>query len=237
MVENERATGYASSRRSAPNRMPRHASKRTLRRGLLVAISGLDGSGKSTQSKALVATLEQHGVPAIRVWTSLPNSPALGVIAAPVRRPGAKRLVRSLRKRYGLVARAWTVVVAVANAEWHVRAIERHRFRGRTVVCDRYVLDSIVNLRYLYGVDRRFRLSGFLLRSLSPRASREFFLDVSPEVSTTRNDEYSLAQATIRAKLYRSAATHGRVTTLDGERPPDALAEEIARDVLSLLGR
>ena len=66
----------------------------TPRDGAVIAISGLDGAGKSTQAHALAATLHELGLDASVRWTRLGLSRVLTVLAAPV-----KLLLVPLRRR------------------------------------------------------------------------------------------------------------------------------------------
>jgi thymidylate kinase len=212
------------------------------RRGRVVAVSGLDGSGKSSQAQALVRTLERLGYDGVTVWTRLSYNPSLDVLASPVKallRHGRRERVdpaadpaKELRRRSALVSHAWALIVALANASSQRRATRPHLRQGRIVVCDRYSLDSAVHLRYRYGETRSFRLQALLVRLLSPRPVRAFFLEVPPETAFARKaEQYDLDQLARQARLYAEEHVRLGARRLDGERPQDELCAEIAEDV------
>jgi thymidylate kinase len=223
------------------------------RNGAVIAISGLDGSGKSTQVEALVDTLTKLGYPTVTVWTSLVAHPSLGRVAAPLRAlfghrrhpEGVEELwppagededrLTQIRESRPLLQLAWVTFVATTNAWWQTRAVRPHLLRGRIVICDRYTLDSIVHLRYRYGEQRRYRVQRAIIRMLSPRPLRAYLLDVPPDTARARRREYTLAQNELRARLYREEYVGLDVKRLDGERAKDDLAREIALEVWSEL--
>lgn len=219
--------------------------------GALIALSGLDGSGKSTQAEGLVRSLSTLGYPTVAVWTTLGGNRMLDRLAAPVRvllgpsaqqegseRPPAgedeDRLTR-LRERWPWLHAAWVNFVAAMNAWWHVRATRPHLIRGRIVVCDRYVLDSIVQMRYRYGASRHYRMQLGLIRLLSPKPLRAYLLEVSPDTVHTRNGEYTHSQIELRAHLYREEYARLGVIRLDGERSREELCAQLALEVWGAL--
>lgn len=223
------------------------------RRGAVIAISGLDGSGKSTQAQGLEQALSALGYPVVRIWTSLSAHPSLARVAAPVRavlryrrassgdgqqRPAAgedsDRLTH-LREGNPLLQRMWVCFVAAMNAWWVWRAVRPHLLRGRIVICDRYTLDSIVHLRYRYGAERRYRAHLGLIRLLSPTPLRAYLLDIPPESAYARNQEYSPQQTALRARLYREEHDGLGVRRLDGERPREDLCRQLALEVWTAL--
>jgi thymidylate kinase len=224
-------------------------------RGHVVALSGLDGAGKSTQARRLAAALEQLGFEPVVIWTPLASNPGLRVIAAP-----ARWLLTRL-ERHGLggglgrrsaeggslvavpdagqggsatvfVRLAWATLVALANAASQARRAAPHLARGRVVIFDRYVLDSAVHLRYLYGAHHSFRVQEGLVRLLSPRPLRAFFLDAAPATVAARKPlQYAPAQLEAQIELYRANAARLGVTRLDGERSVDDLAQAMVREI------
>jgi thymidylate kinase len=223
----------------------------------VVALSGIDGSGKSSQVEALKTTLERLGFGVETVWTRITINPSLAVIAAPVKKllraptrpassgpvsraPGfgteAADPARALRLRRPLVNQTWLMVVAVVNALAQWRAVTPHLLRGRIVICDRYTLDSAAHLRYKYGPERSFRAQARVVKWISPRPVRSFLLDVPGEVAHARKPEkYTADELEVMARLYREEAEWLRVQRLDGIRPPDQLSAEIAASVWEAL--
>lgn len=226
------------------------------RLGAVVALSGLDGAGKSTQAELLVDTLDRLGHDAVAVWTRLAAegwvwelrhrvARIIGLLvrlrrrgaARPEVRPGSGRPdeITALRQSSPALTQAWATFVALANVYAHQRAVARHVGRGRIVVCDRWVLDSIVHLRARFGEERAWRPQALLIRLLSPRPVRAFLLDIPAEVAQTRKQEDELDWLARLERLYHEEQPRLGARRLDGMRPPDELAAEIARDVWEAL--
>jgi thymidylate kinase len=249
------------------------------RRAFIVALSGLDGAGKSTQALALRDALDRLGYPAEVRWSSLVSYPGfltelrkvvnwmLGALErlrpASSQSPGERAdepvtsqpisddplLTRSrrppdaaklLRVRSPLVAFLWTSMVALRNGVEHRRLTRPNLRRGGVVICDRYLLDSSVALRYTYGEEKRFGFQSALVRLVSPAADRAFLLAVSPETASRRKADYELEQNILRAKLYDEEAARLDVRRVDGERPEGEVLSEIVGEVwrsLNIRGR
>ena len=223
-------------------------------RGRIVALSGLDGSGKSTQVEALRAALVRLGFDVAVEWTRLEastlRSGVFRLLAAPTsallrltgRLPsepegGATREAeavaqRRLRERSWLLTQLWVALVTLLHIGAQRRAVAGHLRAGRVVLCDRYTLDVITDLRFHYGSGRRFRLQASLIRLLSQRPLRGYLLDVSAEAALERTTEdWTLEQLTELAGLFREHYAGMGFQRLDGERPAGDLCRDIACDV------
>jgi len=215
-----------------------------------VALSGPDGSGKSTAAVALRDALAHAGVPATVVWTKFGGTTWTADLAG--RLKGALRLGRPvgpaprtypsgarddavdagtlIRRRSPVITWAWTLVLVIDNVRAHRRAV-RHAGTA-VVVCDRWVLDSVASLRHKYG-DRPYRVHVLLLCRLSPRPSAAWYLDVTASVALARKPEqFDLAQLDALIGCYRTAAAALGVDRLDGTTPPGALTETMVETVL-----
>jgi thymidylate kinase len=224
----------------------------------LISLSGLDGSGKSTQVLALQATLARLGIDSEVEWTRLEwttlweGAAPLDRIGRPVKRVlellTGSRTDETLKARYGeppprtaaveirersrAISHGWVLILAVVHGLSQRRAVETRLLRGEVVICDRYTLDSAVHLRRRYGADRRFRAQILLMHLLSPRPVRAYFIDVPGVVARARkSDHFDQAELDAQAAAYREEHRGLSVRRLDGERPPESLCEEIAEDV------
>jgi thymidylate kinase len=224
------------------------------RRPRVVALSGIDGSGKSSQAELLRDALERLGYEAAVEWSpfgqdawldrlAIPVKKLLGRSgryspAAPERETGLERTTgTALREDNALVNYVWSAVVTFANELSQLRTIVRHGRHGRIVVYDRYALDSTVQLRFRYGSTGRFGLQRALIRLLAPKPIASFYLDIPPETSLGRKDDrWTLADLETQAHFYREEYERAGVVRLDGLRPREELAAEIAETVWRALG-
>jgi thymidylate kinase len=224
------------------------------RLGVLVALSGIDGSGKSSHAHWLAQTLEQLGYRTAVEWVPLASNRALELVGGPLKRlvclclgarppvgaptaagdrgPSAASAGELLRARSALATELWASYVALLNALAHLRRAVPHLLAGRIVIFDRYVLDSLVHLHLFYGEQRAFRLQRLAIKTLSPRAAHAFWLDVSAPTSLQRKDDgWTSGELQRKVRLYRREYALVGVTRLDGERSPEALCAQIAQAV------
>ena len=247
LAATERAVAADAGRLHAAAEWVRSRRRRS---GTVIALSGLDGAGKSSQAAALRETLERLGFDVETAWTRINWDDLIWRIGTPLKRAAAipfrllpKRNsevseaevhadpVKQMRERSGLLTHAWLMVIAFANA-WSQRRLTRdHLRRGAVVICDRYTLDSIVALRYEYGKGRRFRLQRALIGAISPTPRRAYFLDVSPETAFARKGEWGVEWLAGHRELYLHEAHSMGVRVLDGEQPRETVCEQIAADV------
>jgi thymidylate kinase len=248
-----------NERSAVPGPYPLIASLRSLRAAGsrrsgagtgVVALSGLDGSGKTSQAEALRDTLRDLGVDAVVVWAKLARNPSLDLLARPMkslfsrvptirsasgagdRKQPARDIGKELRRASPGLTQLWSTVVAVANGLTQRRTTRYHLSRGRIVIRDRYTLDSIVRLRYRYGENRRFGFQAWLIKLISPKPLLAYFLDVPADVALTRKaEQYDLDQLRRQAELYRQEHTALGIKRLTGDRPKHELCELIAREV------
>lgn len=244
----------------SPLPAPRSRGRRG--KGHLVALSGLDGAGKSAQAWGLIEALERTGHAAAVEHVPLGSNRVLwtvggfaqrfvrttgrfGLFTEAARRPesGASILGDPAHPApgggalLGVLTQAWATFVALANAWTQWRTASRHILAGRIVIHDRYTLDSIVRLRTLYGETRSFRFQSWLIHGLSPKPLCSFLLDVSPDTALARKqDRWTLDQLRGQASLYRTEQKRLGIMRIDGERPREEICAEIAAEVWRRLG-
>lgn len=214
-------------------------------RGRLVALSGLDGSGKSSAGLALAAEFERQGQPAIVVWTrigaDLRALHRLANLVRPVlgRERGASSAIdpssavaaRTARlsesaPRASLVGSVWPILVALSHVRG-CRRLLRARRSGTHVVCDRWLADALIDLHLRYG---RQPLAEWVLRVALPRPDLALLLEVTPAVAALRKPGDQDAETLARMReLYDERATALGLTRIDADRPAAAVCAAVVR--------
>jgi thymidylate kinase len=223
------------------------------RRPMVVALSGLDGAGKSSHAVWLHDALEALDVPAAVVWTPLGQNTTLELIGRPVKKllsmlrfgPTRRLAERSASgsvfsnpssggessEPHSRVTALWATFVATLNVLAQRRALARHALNARVVIYDRHALDSVVRMRFLYGEAGNSRLQRRLIRLAAPRPRVAYYLEVSPETAHARKQDWTLDQLRVQAQLYDEESNAFGVRRLDAEGPRHELCAEIASEV------
>lgn len=143
--------------------------------GRFIVLEGIDGSGTTTQGRALVACLEEAGIAARFTWE--PSSGPVGC------------MLRQLLTGSAEVSRDWDCMALLFAADRldHVsRDIRPALAQGITVVCDRYDLSS---LAYQSATASTESAAMPWIRTLNQRALRPdltLVLDVDPDLAEAR---------------------------------------------------
>ncbi len=99
---------------------------------------------------------------------------------------------------------------------------------GRTVICDRYVLDLLVEAMADLHDDASSRRVGSRLLGLLPRPDEAFLVMVDAEVAFKRKpDMPSISHFIKRVRLYSELGKTMGVKVLNGSSPPDTIHREI----------
>lgn len=188
-------------------------SSASTHRGLIVALVGVDGSGKSTIVRELVSALRPaevvplymgqaiasggHVLPTTALMrlarARLRSAPSRPAVAGPSRRPTQTATGRRPR-RYSRLRSTVAMANRLLEAWWRGRVAARHRRRGRVVVYDRYLpLEAIVALadRARREVHHLDRAEHRITRRLVPAPDMVVHLDLPGELAVMRKGESS----------------------------------------------
>ena len=208
----------AAAKMAVPRRLPRG--------GALICLLGPDGSGRWTQAAALAETLRAQGLDAVHTPARWDPHPLLARRLS----SGGRSTLTSCRTR------AWKSLVLLDHARQTLPKVGIPLLMGRTVVADRYVYDTLVDLSLALGCAPDDLLSDFLLR-LFPRPDLVILLDLSPKTCAARKGDETLegALAERRAQYLRLGGTLG-TDPVDAELSPTQVHAEIRRRVWKRLG-
>ena len=184
--------------------------------GVLIAFEGLDQSGKETQA----ARLRERFAAAGRVVRAL---------SFPDYDTPIGREIRAALDGHRDFAPDTLQLLYIANRHEYRESIEAWLAAGDVVVCDRYRASSIA-----YGGAQG--LDAAWLRDTQrhlPEPSMVFLLDIAPEEAVRRKAhgrdkfERDLPLLSRVRESYRGQAAAEGWEVIDGERPKDAIADDI----------
>lgn len=189
---------------------------------MFVTFEGVDGSGKTTQAERLADSLRAESREVVST-----------------REPGGTPLGEEVRRLLleGVEMSPWAeaALFAAARAELVDRVIAPALEAGWDVVCDRYVDSSLAyqGIARGLGVGPVLELNLHAIQGRMP--DRTVLVLVDPEVAARRSkqtDRIEREGSDFQRKVdeaYRALATMfpDRITTVDGNRPPDQIADEI----------
>jgi len=189
------------------------------KRGKLIVLEGIDGSGKSTQARKLVRWLKKHGYKAI--YTKEPTDGLIG-------RQIKEKLRSEARPKHD-----WLQVMFASDRAHHTEEITRYLKKGFYVVCDRYVLSGLA-----YGAMKmqQAKLKKINKGIIQPDVT--VLLKVNPLIAVKR-----MAKEKRRLELYKSpdmlrkvqvmyvelAKKNKKIYTVDGNREKIDVHEDIRR--------
>jgi dTMP kinase len=205
------------------------------RKNLFIALEGIDGSGKSTQTKLLTEQLTAQGY---KVYSTFePTNNQIGKLIREILRGNAKadhrviaglfvadRLDHVLNEEYGIV-----------------KKLEE----GYTVIMDRYLFSSYAYQGAHMNIDWVIQANAMSAQILRPDVN--IFIDVSPEVSMhrvhTNRESVELFETLDSLKLVRSKYMEAfekqkdveNIFSVDGNRTPELIAKDIWQKVQTMM--
>ncbi len=219
---------------------------RSIGKRLLVSISGVDGSGKSSNADALCESLSQRGFHVARAWAGFDAELSLPFIALVrllgyTRRTKIRGLTFFRREvwRNAAISRLWPLVLALDFVPNALVSVVLPLQKGRIVVCDRYVYDLVAELTQESTLGPRAKRT-FL--NFLPRPDIAFLIDVDEDVAWKRimipgrARTQPIYDVSARLKIYRQLATENGMIILNGADDPARNRQEILTRTLSILG-
>lgn len=187
----------------------------------IVALVGVDGSGKTTQAHRLAEALAHQGRKAT-YWQNAGGRRWLGRLARRLGRRDAQRLLG----RSGLL-----LVESILRWLAIARALLRSWLGGRVAVMDRYAVCQYASIRAHGGTGSGERLAR-LAYALFPAPDVTFFLAVDPGEAYRRielrgTDHETVDFLATATAAYRSLPEFSRFVVIDANGTPDEVTARI----------
>jgi thymidylate kinase len=211
----------------------------------------MDRAGKTLQRRLLLEHLRELGHEPVSRWTRVGYTRRLETLKGGLRRLRGRKPraaddaprsypQRASRLRSPLGRRLWTTAALFDLLIEHAVALRRLRARGHAVVCDRGLVDALVDFRVNFPGDRvEERLLWRLLVRLAVRPDASFVLLVSPEESIRRarasGRRHVEPAEVLEARLaeYRRIAASSGAFVIDAHGDPERIAK-LLRERLAL---
>jgi dTMP kinase len=193
-------------------------------RGVFICVEGLDASGKTTQSKLLVKSLQKKGFNA--VYTTEPSRGRIGRLI--------RRHVLLGKNRLSVVLEA--LLFAADRVDHLENEVVPALKTGKIVVSDRYLYSSLayqgaagLDLNWIEGINK-----------WATKPDLTIYIDIPPRIVLNRLKRKKSVMETlqnqqrVREIYLRFVETFG-LRMIDGNRPKRKVAQEILDEVISLL--
>lgn len=202
-------------------------------RGLFITFEGVEGSGKSTQSRLVQPALESAGYPC-------------RLVREPGGEPTAERIRGFLLEPGLAVVRESELLLFLASRAQLTRKVLLPLLdSGVTVLCDRYGDSTVAYQGYARGLDvgEVKRLNAFATGGLVPDLT--VLLDVPADVGLARQTELNrmegepiaFHEAVRRGYLAEAEVSPDRITVVDGQQSTSRIFDQVMDLILARFAR
>lgn len=203
----------------------------------LICFSGQDGTGKTKHSKLLQNELAQRNIKSDYVW-----SRGIGLSIEPFLRMGRLLILGSkfsqsseyVSKRRILLKREpirtlWTYVMLADEILLSLIKVRIPLLLGRVVICDRYILDILVDVKCELGKDVSWVIEE-CVKKLVPKPKINFVLDAKTEEIMKRKKDLNPELVKCKKYYYLIYSYRDKLTLIN----TDKSLEQNREDMLSL---
>jgi thymidylate kinase len=178
-----------------------HIVKLNPQKGMLVSISGTDGSGKTAHARALLEVFQRCGLSTSYFWTRVGSQTGFWSLARRLTKKSAgsvkaeggtanalryERYTRLLRSKWRRVL--WKTVNTVDFCIFYNLMLRTKLMRRQVVVCDRYLADIYVDL-HVHHPEKSQRVWPSILRLFLPRPTLSILVTAPADLAVRRSAE------------------------------------------------
>lgn len=199
-----------------------------------ITLSGVDGSGKSTQLKLLQEKLERENWNVAyfhAVEFSLANKIARFFKGQKTFEAGKEKAVTHA-SWFSLIVRQKFLFLDILRFRFLLRKLKKENCDY--LLSDRSFYDSLINLEYLRG-ERNFfwwNPAMHLLEMILPHPDQAFYFDIAPEKIMSRENppEQGIEYLKEKQHLFNQKITPWNMTVIDADRDQEVIFQEIVKE-------
>ncbi len=193
-------------------------------KGAFIVLDGLDGCGKTLQSKALRDELKARGFDV--AYTAEPSNNTVG------------KFIQSILLTEKIPAEVEALLFAADRHEHLKKEILPNLEAGKVVICDRYLYSSLA-YQGAQGVDVNWIRT---INSFVVKPDIAFYLDVPPDVGLNRikRKRTVLERIDLQVKVrekYLELVRVGELVLVDSNRSVEAVKTELTNSAIRRLGQ
>jgi len=208
----------------------------------LVAFSGIDGAGKSTQIERLKKYYIQKDIKHKVIWSRGGYTPGFEILKKVIRFLGRSSIPQSgysdkREKAFNnrFISTMWLAVAITDLIILYSIVMSLYRLIGYKVICDRYLIDTEIDFQLNFeNINVQKSFVWRLVKMLTPNPNYHFLATLSVEESVIRcRQKYepypdSRERLAIRLSLYETYLKENKkVVHIDGSKSPDDIEYSI----------
>lgn len=207
-------------------------------RGFLVTLSGIDGSGKTVHANTLQKAFTTADILSSRHWSRFGSPGRKGSGSSGKSESTADSLLRRQKKlKYYWLRLAWLLVYLSKTCFEFGLLLRLKRFFGGVIICDRYIFDSVVEIKHSIPDQSLIDFAQKTLLFFCPRPNMAWLLDVPAETAAQRQPDENCTEASTsllnaqRADYLQLASKCG-IRILPTSSAPECSTTRMVRETL-----